>query len=431
MGGKARLIPLEGESAGSPIFLHPGIQTIGRKAPCDIIIADKSVSQKHAELELQDDHLLIKDLDSTNGLFFNDDRIRNARVYDQDYFAVGNVFFRFESGEDLPDIIRSFKGHIIAIRDEINRKIIGQEQVVEELLASFFGGGHCLLIGVPGLAKTVLAKTLAQVLDIRFKRVQFTPDLMPSDITGATIIHIDDDGHRDMRFEPGPIFTQFLLADEINRTPPKTQAALLEAMQEHQVTAGTETMPLPAPFFVVATQNPIEQEGTYPLPEAQLDRFMFSIQVDYPSLSEEEEILRRTTTREPMAVRKILNRRQILRYQNAVQQVEVAPYVISFATSIVRATRPQDEASPAQIRESLEWGAGPRAGQYLIWGAKIFAAMDGRLSVSCADIRRCAGPVLRHRISLNFQAQAGGLSPQDIVNAMLQLIDDPEIAKYS
>jgi MoxR-like ATPase len=430
MSNDPRLQVMDGELAGKTLTLASGKHILGRDDDeCGIFVPDSSISLQHLELEVRDHQLLIRDLESTNGTVVNDRRVTEAVLNDQDYFAAGSVFFRFESGQELHEIISSFKERVAHIKDEINRKIIGQQEVIDQLLAAVFGGGHCLLVGVPGLAKTEIVKTLAAVLDLDFKRVQFTPDLMPSDITGTNIISMNDDS-RQLKFVQGPIFTQFLLADEINRTPPKTQAALLEAMQEHQVTVGIETFELPRPFFVVATQNPIEQEGTYPLPEAQLDRFMFNIHVDYPTLSEEEEILRRTTRREPVAVGKAMKGREIMRFQKAIQQVEVAPYVISFVTKIVRSTRPRDEEALPQITETLDWGAGPRAGQYLIWGAKAMAAMDGRLSVSCEDVRRCAVPVLRHRMTANFQAQASGLTTVDIVNSILDLVPEPEVAKY-
>ena len=426
-----RLLVLEGEMLGKSLPVScDGKQVIGRAKPADILVPDASVSESHAEIELRGNQLAVRDLDSSNKVYYNGEPVAEALVNDGERFALGQIYVRFETGEMLPEIIADFREKVTHIKDEMSRIIIGQVEVIDQLLSCIFAGGHCLLVGVPGLAKTAIVNSMAQILDLSFKRVQFTPDLMPSDVTGTNIIDIESSGAREMRFVPGPIFTQLLLADEINRTPPKTQAALLEAMQEHQVTIGTETRPLPAPFIVIATQNPIEQEGTYPLPEAQLDRFMYNVRIDYPSLPEEEEILRRTTTKEVIPVRKVLDGQGILRFQKAVQQVEVAPYVIAYVAKLVRCTRPRDEDALEYSRDTLEWGAGPRAGQYLIWGSKVMAAMDGRLAVSCDDIRRCVIPVLRHRLSANFQAQAGGITTDDIIRTLVDSVPEPEIAKY-
>lgn len=427
----ARLIIIEGELLGKSIPVATDTKhVIGREAPATVQIPDDSISAQHAEIELRGNQLHVRDLGSTNQIFHNGAQVSEITVSDGDVFAVGQISMRFETGEELPDIIIDFRNKIQFVKDEMGRIIIGQCDVINQLLSCIFAGGHCLIVGVPGLAKTAIVNSLARILDLQFKRVQFTPDLMPSDITGTNIIDTEVSGARGMKFVQGPIFTQLLLADEINRTPPKTQAALLEAMQERQVTIGVETRELPAPFIVVATQNPIEQEGTYPLPEAQLDRFMYNVLIDYPSLSEEEEILRRTTTKEEIPVRQVLDGRGILRFQKAVQQVEVAPYVIAYVAKLVRCTRPRDDDALDHTRETLEWGAGPRAGQYLIWGGKAMAAMDGRLSVSCDDIRSCAIPVLRHRISANFQAQASGITNDDIIRKLLDMVPEPEIAKY-
>jgi len=283
---------------------------------------------------------------------------------------------------------------------------------------------------VPGLAKTLMVSTLSQILDINFKRIQFTPDLMPSDITGTNVLDEDEHGRRSFRFVEGPVFTNILLADEINRTPPKTQAALLQAMQERDVTVGQTTYPLPEPFFTIATQNPIEQEGTYPLPEAQLDRFMFNIKVDYPSASEEERILTSTTRQEQPEVSKVLSSRAILNLQKLVGSVAVSEYIIKYVAALVRATRPKDESAPDFVKELVDWGAGPRAGQFLIHGGKALAAMDGRFTVAIEDVRKVAIPVLRHRVSTNFQAQAEGMTTEDVINKLLEAIPMPEIAKY-
>jgi len=316
------------------------------------------------------------------------------------------------------------------MQQELQKVIVGQDDVIEQMFAAIFTRGHCLLVGVPGLAKTLMVSTLARILDVTFNRVQFTPDLMPSDITGTMVLEEAEGGRRSFRFVEGPIFTNVLLADEINRTPPKTQAALLQAMQEHQVTAGGTTYDLPDPFFTIATQNPIEQEGTYPLPEAQLDRFMFNIYVGYPSLAEEEKILAVTTRQEKADVNKILSGRAIANIQKLVTSVAVSEYVVKYVARIVRATRPKDETAPKFVREMVDWGAGPRAGQFLINGGKAIAAMDGRFSVAIDDVKRIAVPVLRHRISCNFQAQAEGLTTDDVVNRLLESVPEPEIEKF-
>jgi len=316
------------------------------------------------------------------------------------------------------------------MQEELQKVIVGQADVIEQIFAAIFTRGHCLLVGVPGLAKTLIVSTLAQILDIQFKRIQFTPDLMPSDITGTNVLEEDEKGRRNFRFVHGPVFTNILLADEINRTPPKTQAALLQAMQEREVSVGQETYPLPEPFFTIATQNPIEQEGTYPLPEAQLDRFMFNIKVDYPSAEEEEQILASTTRGETVEVRKVLSGKAILNLQNLVSKVAVSEYIVQYAARIVRATRPRDPSAPPFVKELVDWGAGPRAGQFLIQGGKALAAMDGRFSVAIEDVQKIAEPVLRHRISTNFQAQAEGMSNEDVIERLIRETPPPVIPKY-
>lgn len=332
---------------------------------------------------------------------------------------------------NLGDMLREFAQHQQTMRVELAKVIVGQQDVIEQLLAAIFTRGHCLLEGVPGLAKTLMVSTLANILDVPFKRIQFTPDLMPSDITGTQVLEEDEAGRRSFRFVEGPIFTSVLLADEINRTPPKTQAALLEAMQERQVTVGRETFALPDPFFTIATQNPIEQEGTYPLPEAQLDRFMFNIKVGYPSAAEEEQILTATTRGESETPNKVLSGRAILNVQRLVQSVAVSPFVIKYASNLVRATRPSNETAPAYVKQLIDWGAGPRAGQNLIAGGKALAAMDGRFAVDPADIQKIATPVLRHRIAANFQAQAEGMTTDDIIARLLKDIPIPKPDKMT
>jgi MoxR-like ATPase len=333
--------------------------------------------------------------------------------------------------KNIGDLLREFREHSEVMRQELAKVIVGQEQVIEQLLAAIFTRGHCLLEGVPGLAKTLMVSSLARILDVAFKRIQFTPDLMPSDITGTNVLDEDAAGRHEFRFVEGPIFTNILLADEINRTPPKTQAALLQAMQEREVTIGRTTYQLPDPFFTIATQNPIEQEGTYPLPEAQLDRFMFNIQVGYPTADEEERILLATTRNEKPEVNKILTARAILNIQKLVHSVAVSPHVIRYVAHLVRATRPADERAPTFVRELVDWGAGPRAGQFLINGAKAIAALDGRFSIDFGDVRRIAIPVLRHRISTNFQAQADGMTSEKIVERLVKDIPEPTIPKFA
>ena len=331
----------------------------------------------------------------------------------------------------IGDVLQEFSHHRKVMKQELQKIIVGQDDVIEQLFAAIFTGGHCLLEGVPGLAKTLMVSTLAKILDVGFKRIQFTPDLMPSDITGTNVLEEDDAGRREFRFVEGPIFTNILLADEINRTPPKTQAALLQAMQEREVTVGRTTYDLPAPFFTIATQNPIEQEGTYPLPEAQLDRFMFNIKVGYPTAEEEERILSVTTRNERADVTKILSGRAIVNLQKLVNSIAVSEYIVKYVAKLVRATRPADEASPGFIQELVDWGAGPRAGQFLINGGKALAAMDGRFSVAVEDVRKVAIPVLRHRISTNFQAQAEGMTNESIIERLLKEIPEPDIQKFS
>ncbi|WP_428308907.1 AAA family ATPase [Lacipirellula sp.] len=327
-------------------------------------------------------------------------------------------------------MLQEFRQHRGIMQQELQKVIVGQDEVIEQIFAAIFTRGHCLLEGVPGLAKTLMVSTLARILDLGFKRIQFTPDLMPSDITGTNVLDEDEHGRRSFRFVEGPVFSNILLADEINRTPPKTQAALLQAMQEREVTVGQTTYTLPEPFFVIATQNPIEQEGTYPLPEAQLDRFMFNIKVGYPTASEEEQILTSTTRQEKPEVRKILSSRAILNLQKLVGSVAVSEYIIKYVAALVRATRPKDEKAPKFVREWVDWGAGPRAGQFLIYGGKALAAMDGRFAVAVEDIQKVAVPVLRHRVSTNFQAQAEGVTNEDVIAKLLKEIPTPEIPKY-
>ena len=308
---------------------------------------------------------------------------------------------------------------------EVGKVVIGQHEILDHLLIALLAQGHSLIVGVPGLAKTLIIKTLSEVLDLSFNRIQFTPDLMPSDITGTELIDVElDTGKRSFRFYNGPIFANIVLADEINRTPPKTQAALLEAMQEHKVTAGGRTYDLDEPFFVLATQNPIEQEGTYPLPEAQLDRFMFNLNIEYPSSEEEVAIVRGTTAPEQRVLDPVITKSEIASYQDLVRRVPASDNVVEYAVRLVSATRPSSDSSPDFIKQSVDWGAGPRASQYLVLGAKAKAILDGRPSPNITDVQSLALPILRHRVLPNFNAEAEGLKVEDILNQLIDTLDN-------
>ena len=308
---------------------------------------------------------------------------------------------------------------------EVGKVVIGQHEILDHLLIALLAQGHSLIVGVPGLAKTLIIKTLSEVLDLSFNRIQFTPDLMPSDITGTELIDVElDTGKRSFRFYNGPIFANIVLADEINRTPPKTQAALLEAMQEHKVTAGGRTYDLDEPFFVLATQNPIEQEGTYPLPEAQLDRFMFNLNIEYPSSEEEVAIVRGTTTPEQHVLDPVITKSEIASYQDLVRRVPASDNVVEYAVRLASATRPSSDSSPDFIKQSVDWGAGPRASQYLVLGAKAKAILDGRPSPNITDVQSLALPILRHRVLPNFNAEAEGLKVEDILNQLIDTLDN-------
>ena len=307
------------------------------------------------------------------------------------------------------------KKQFTTLKNEIAKVIVGQDQVVEELILSIFCKGHVLLVGVPGLAKTLLVKTISEALGLDFSRIQFTPDLMPSDIIGADIL----DENRNFKFIKGPIFSNVILADEINRTPPKTQAALLEAMQERSVTAGGKHYELDKPFFVLATQNPIEQEGTYPLPEAQLDRFMFNLKVDYPSFNEEVEIVKNTTSNINNSVSEVLSSSEILKIQNLIRQIPVADNVVEYAVKLVAKTRPDSDFAPDDIKKYLSWGAGPRASQFLVLAAKCHAAINGKYSPDIEDVKAISYPVLRHRIVRNYKAEAEGMSVEKLIHSLL------------
>lgn len=328
-----------------------------------------------------------------------------------------------EMQEDDVKLVQDLHAKYEEMKKTIAQVVVGQQDVVEQVLVAVFARGHALLVGVPGLAKTLLVRTLSEVLDLGFKRVQFTPDLMPADITGTDVLDADPvTGRHSFRFVEGPIFTNLLLADEINRTPPKTQSALLEAMQEHAVTVGTASRPLAEPFFVLATQNPIEQEGTYPLPEAQLDRFLFNIKVDYPSLDEEREIIRTVSSGTRPELPKILTAAEVVKLQDVVTRVPVADHVVDFAAALVRMTRPNDPSAPDFVKEMVGWGAGPRAGLALVTAARARAILRGRAHVVTDDVRAVALPVMRHRIATTFNAEAAGVTTDKIVADLLGLL---------
>ncbi len=330
----------------------------------------------------------------------------------------------YDDNELLQDLSQLQAG-FSAVKNELSRVIVGQDDVVNRVLVALVCGGHCLLLGVPGLAKTLLVHSLGQVLELDFNRIQFTPDLMPSDITGTDILEEEPgSGRRQLRFVHGPVFTNLLLADEINRTPPKTQAALLEAMQEKHVTNGGVKYVLPEPFFVLATQNPIEQEGTYPLPEAQMDRFMFLVRLDYPTREQEIVILKQTTANHRVELNRVLDGKKLLHFQQVVRAVPVSDHVTAYCADLARMTRPDNPQSPAFVRDNLSFGAGPRAGQYLMLAAKARAALNGRINVCCDDVRCCAREVLRHRLACNFHAAGENLTPDLIIDMLLRHVPE-------
>jgi len=333
--------------------------------------------------------------------------------------------------QDLEKRLAHLSSLRAAVEDQVAKRIIGQGAAVRGVLAAVLARGHTLLVGVPGLAKTMLARTVAEALELSFRRVQFTPDLMPSDVTGTNVIQEREDGRRAFEFSPGPLFANVVLADEINRAPPKTQAALLEAMQERQVTSGQVSHALPDPFLVLATQNPIEQEGTYELPEAQLDRFLLALYLDYPTLGEEEEIYAAGAALEEAPVDRVVTRKDLLEAQTLVRELPVSNYLVSYAARLVRATRPQDELAPPFVREMVDWGVGPRGGQYLLLVARAFAGLDGRAAVGTGDLKEAFAPALRHRLGLNFQAQAEGLDEAAILARVLETVPEPRLPKYA
>ena len=433
-----------GTNSGRIIALNKETVSIGRDTASTIVMPEGSLaSRHHATISFEDDFWLLRDQSSSNGTLVNSKRITECRLKLGDVFSIGDDSFIFEEENSSPNPIlevtdqeilnrvKEMSLRTLQIEAEIGKAIIGQKEIIKDLLAAIISKGHVLMIGMPGLAKTMMVKTVSEVLDLKFRRIQFTPDLMPSDITGTDILEVDEvSGRKEYRFIKGPIFTNILLADEINRTPPKTQAALLEAMQEHRVTAAGETYDLDLPFFVLATQNPLEQEGTYPLPEAQLDRFMFSILIDYPEEADEETIAKVTTRPEKTILNKILNAEQILEIQRVVRELPISDHVVKYAVRLVRSTRPSDKRAPEFIKKWIHCGAGPRAAQYLIAGAKARAVIDGRLLVTTDDVRSVAAPILRHRMFTNFTADSEGMDTDKIVKKLIAEVPEPDEKDY-
>jgi len=441
---------------------------IGRSEECSISIPAEAISSRHAQLSPTEEGWVLEDLGSSNGTSVNGQAIGKALLENGAQILLGDqvvLLFIAEpalengaapdaaaaaepapqpggkkskrdlkvqgaSEEDLK-LVKAMSLRSEKIRDEIAKVIIGQVDIIDQVLMVLIAGGHGLLVGMPGMAKTMLCSTIAKVLDMDFKRVQFTPDLMPTDITGTEILEHDPlTDKKSFRFIKGPIFTNMLLADEINRTPPKTQASLLEAMQEKSVTVGNQTYKLDAPFFVLATQNPIEQEGTYPLPEAQQDRFMFNLWVDYPKEDEEETVVKSTTVSKSETPQKAITKDELLQLQAVVRKIPVSDHVIKYAVRLVRATRPHDEKSPDFIKKYVSNGAGPRAGQFLVLAAKARAVLEGRIHVGCSDVVRAAVPVLRHRIIANFAADSEGISTTALVERLIKTIEQPDDKDY-
>jgi len=437
---------------------------IGRHEDCNYILHDHLASGHHARFHREGDDWTLTDLNSTNGTYLNDQRLTSALLKHGDIIVIGKVKIVFSDdgdaaiapqetaakpaarstapkghpGEKLQTnadelaLVEQMSRNTDAIRQEVAKVIVGQREVLDQVLMCMIAGGHALLIGLPGMAKTTMVSTIAKVLDMHFKRIQFTPDLMPTDITGTDILETNrETNEKEFRFVRGPIFCNLLLADEINRTPPKTQAALLEAMQEKRVTVGNTTYKLDAPFFVLATQNPIEQEGTYPLPEAQMDRFMFNVWVDYPKENEEEQVVANTTITAGEEPNKVLSKEQVIQLQQVVRKIPVSEHLIKYAIHLVRASRPGNEVVPPFVKEYVHIGAGPRAGQFLILAAKAKAVLEGRIHVSCNDIKSAAIPVLRHRIFTNFAADSEGLTSIDIVKKLLEAVEEPNEKDYA
>ncbi|MCG2658889.1 MAG: AAA family ATPase [Kiritimatiellae bacterium] len=464
----AKITIAGGAKNGEIIDLQNADLVLGRHSDCDLVLDDTRASSHHARLYRDKTEWMLTDLKSTNGTLVNQQPVSTVTLQDNDLIEIGDTQISFHAdghaepspqdkagvtpapavqapaakapaakapvtttAEDLA-LVEQMSKHMDAIRQETAKVIVGQREVLDQILMCMIAGGHALLVGMPGMAKTLMVSTIAKVLDMDFKRIQFTPDLMPTDITGTEVLETNrTTNEKDFRFMRGPIFCNLLLADEINRTPPKTQAALLEAMQEKRVTVGNTTYILDAPFFVLATQNPIEQEGTYPLPEAQMDRFMFNIWVDYPLEHEEEVIIRTTTVTQTAQPQKVLDKPQVIQLQQVVRKIPVSEHVIKYAIRLVRATRPANEKAPDFIKEYVHIGAGPRAGQFLILAAKAQAVMGGRIHVSCNDIKIAAIPVLKHRIYTNFAADSEGLTSMDLIKKLLAAVEEPAEADYT
>ncbi len=432
----------QGQSARH--VLNPGVYILGRSEECEIRFpADQlTISRRHARLTVAPDAAEIEDLGSRTGTSINGHPIKNQRLQKGDEIRIGAYSLHFSVPDcDVQTADSQFMAPVgsapeldaVALEEglqhlsqgtekmmtEVGQRIIGQQDIIRAVWATILTREHCLMVGVPGLAKTLLVTTFAEALGLDSKRIQFTPDLMPSDIIGSNVIQETSDGRRQFEFMRGPVFTQLLLADEINRTPPKTQSALLEAMQERQVTVGNQSLLLPNPFCVIATQNPIEQEGTYPLPEAQQDRFMLCLYLDYPDKNDEVEILIRTSFQNKKNITSTLSHSDILVFQEIVERTAITRELAEYAASLVRATRPGTDEAPKWLNEIVEWGAGPRAGQSLLKVAKALAAMDGRPAISSDDIVEMAVPVLRHRLLCNYKARAQGLNEADIIRRLL------------
>lgn len=453
----AEIVFTEGPYSGRKLELPETGVLLGRSKESDLVIDDGMISSRHAQLRIENGAWSIFDLQSSNGTTVNGNTIETVQLNDGDIVALGETQFTFK-GDGVPaeaaaaepelekkaptpaakatredvKLVEQMSERTDAIRSEVGKVIIGQTEVLNQVLMCMIASGHALIIGLPGMAKTLMVSTIAKVLDLKFKRIQFTPDLMPTDITGTDVLETNKEtGEKEFRFIKGPIFCNLVLADEINRTPPKTQASLLEAMQEKHVTVGNTTFTLDRPFFVLATQNPIEQEGTYPLPEAQLDRFMFNIWIDYPLEGEEEEIVGTTTTGGLAEPQCILTKKEVIQLQEVVLKIPVSEHVVKYAIKLVRATRPANENSPEVTKKYVSTGAGPRAGQYLVLAAKARAVLEGRIHVSCNDIRAAAAPVIRHRIITNFAADSEGFTSMDIIKKLLEEVTEPGEKEYS
>ena len=440
---------LDGPQQGQTVTLSGDEFIVGREPECQWQLDLPSVSRHHVRIFPLSGQWRIQDLGSSNGTKRNGQEIVESELVSGDRLSIGDVpvLFQDETAKPAPAIVSSnvdiqsdvdiqavvteMSQKTRLIEAEIGKAIIGQKAVVMQLLTAIISKGHVLMIGMPGLAKTMMIRTLSEVLDLKFRRIQFTPDLMPSDITGTDVLEADEEtGKKEYRFIKGPIFTNILLADEINRTPPKTQAALLEAMQEHRVTASGQTYQLDLPFFVLATQNPLEQEGTYPLPEAQLDRFMFSVYIDYPDEQDEETIAKVTTGKQQVELHKVLTGAEILKLQEVVRGMPVSDHVVKYSTRLVRATRPGDARAPDFIKKWIHCGAGPRASQFLVVAAKANAVIAGRLLVTADDVRNAARSILRHRMFTNFAADSEGMDTDKIVQKLLEVIPEPGEKDY-